>query len=356
MHRDEFITLFGKVIWLDEKSEQGERKLLAPIWIIVDFIEGKLSETSKEMLQDADTLAQVLRVEVWAVVIDVLTETNDKRAEQVAAYGASHLIQIRVTWLNRLTPEVQTLALVKTAESAGLPMLVVIANNHYGQEIGARLAAKWGIGFFNDCVNYAIDSSAQVRVTRAISSGQWEAVLTCEGPLIISFRPGAAGVGPALRDRKVEERLYEVVLDDTLLTQQIVRDIPVEPREVDITEADVIVAGGGGIGSKQNFRLLEEVADALRGSVAGSRIADDNGWINTERRVGLTGKTVSPKVYIAIGISGAREHTVGMSTAQTIIAINNNPRAEIFKMAHLGLVGDALEVMKALLKKPEEIV
>jgi len=125
---------------------------------------------------------------------------------------------------------------------------------------------------------------------------------------------------------------------------------------MDLTEADVVIAGGRGLGSQENFKLVHELADVLGGSVGATRMAVDDEWINRERQVGLTGKTVRPKLFIACGISGAIQHTMGMKDSRVIIAINTDRNAPIFKIADVGVVGDVLEVMPALTAQLREVI
>jgi electron transfer flavoprotein alpha subunit len=177
-----------------------------------------------------------------------------------------------------------------------------------------------------------------------------------KGPAIISFRPGSAGIGAPTAGRRAKEYSSQIDLSSYQCEQNVQGIFPADPRKIDITEADFIVACGHGVGTQDNFLILQELADRLGAAVAGTRRANDKGWVNIERRVGLTGKTICPQLYLAVGISGAREHVVGMDTSKAIVAINKNPRAEIFRLAHLGVIGDSREIMLALLQRLKEKV
>jgi electron transfer flavoprotein alpha subunit len=232
------------------------------------------------------------------------------------------------------------------------PYLVVVANSIEGQEMAARLATKWNTGYANDCVSFSIGLKGNVEATRITHGEQLETIVAfSKEPAVISFRPGSAGIGASAAGRKAKEHLYQIDLTLHKFEQRVQGLFPADPRKMDITEADSIVACGHGVGSQANFLVLQELADKLGAAVAGTRRANDKGWINIERRVGLTGKTVCPRLYLAVGISGAREHVVGMDTSKAVVAINKDSRADIFRLAHLGVIGDAGEVMLALLKK-----
>jgi electron transfer flavoprotein alpha subunit len=233
--------------------------------------------------------------------------------------------------------------------------LVIIANTIDGQEIAARLAIKWNTAYAHDCVSFSVNPKGGVEATRITHGEEQETIVSFRKyPAIISFRAGSAGLGVQTSGRRAKEEDYVVDLSTTRFDQKLTKIIPADPCKVDICEADFILACGYGIKDQDTFNISQELAKRLGAAVAGTRRANDKGWIGMERRVGLTGKTVTPQVYMAVGISGAREHVVGMDTSKTVIAINTDPKAEIFRLAHKGYVGDAKEVMLALLKRLRE--
>ncbi len=324
--------------------------MTSPIWVLIDHAGGQITSVSKEMLQDAAEAAQTGRLKVWAILVNGCEEQTPWCA-QVGEYGADRLVRAEAGGAPFLTAEAFTLILDRIAALEGRPLFTVVANHFLGQEIGARLAARWKIGFANDCVSFSVDTGGPEAV-RVTYGEQLETIVSFpEGAAVLSFRTGSAGLGAPVPGRIAEENICQIDLASGGLKQVVRRVIPADQRTVDIAEADFIIAGGQGLGSSENFRVLQELADRLGAAVAGTRLADDKGWIGVDRRVGLTGKTVAPKLYMAVGISGAREHIVGMDTSKAIIAVNTEPRAEIFGLAHLGVVGDAAEVMKAMLKK-----
>jgi len=303
------------------------------------------------MLQDASDAAKVLQTEVWAVIINP-EESEEAWEVQVGSYGADVLIQVEAGEIPYWTAEVQALLLDQLSKSVGIPHLVILSGSVVGQETAARLAIKWDTAYVHKCVQFSIHSNGMVEAARSTHRGNQETIVSIRTvPAIVSFLPGSAGVGAKMKDRIAEKRVYSESLATAQLEQHFCNMIPADPATIDIREADFILACGHGVGDDETFEILQELAKRLGASVAGTRRANDKGWIGMERRIGLTGKTVSPQVYMAIGISGAREHVVGMEESKTIIAVNTDARAEIFRIAHKGAVGDAREVILSLLER-----
>lgn len=329
--------------------------MAGPIWILVDHSKGQITFVTKEMLQDANEAARSLGVQVWAILINGDNPTEDPWDEQVGAFGADYLLRVSVTGIPYLTAEACSFILEELSGQYEKPYLMIITNSIEGQEIAARLAMKWHTGYANDCVSFSIGLKGNVEATRITYGEQLETIVAfSKEPAVISFRPGSAGIGVPRINHKAKEWTHQIDLTSHPFKQKVQGIFPADPRKIDITEADFIVACGHGVGTQDNFLILQELADRLGASVAGTRRANDKGWINMERRVGLTGKTICPQFYLSIGISGAREHVVGMDTSKVVVAINKDSKAGIFRLAHLGVIGDAREVMLALLQKLKE--
>lgn len=329
--------------------------MVGPIWVLVDHSRGQITFVTKEMLQDAEEVARSLGVQVWAILINGDDLAEEPWNEQVGAYGADHLLRVSAMGIPYLTAEACTIILEELSRQYEKPHTMIIANSNEGQEIAARLAMKWHTGYANDCVSFSIGIKGNVEATRITYGEQLETIVVfSKEPVVISFRPGSAGIGVPTENRKAKECTHQIDLTSHQFKQKVQGIFPADPRKIDIAEADSIVACGHGVGTQDNFLILQELADRLGAAVAGTRRANDKGWINMERRVGLTGKTVSPQLYIAIGISGAREHVVGMDTSKVVVAINKDSRAGIFRLAHLGVIGEAREILLALLQKLKE--
>jgi len=226
------------------------------------------------------------------------------------------------------------------------PRVVLASGSPDGREWAARLAIRRGWRLFSPALLTSIDRGGWLTVTALSACGRYsrKAVLGPDETAVLTLKPGVAESMPPDSDRTgTVERISSLEVGDESI--RVEREIPADPGEVDIRHADRIVAGGRGLGGADGFLQLARVARALKAAVAASRIAVDLGWIDRERQVGQTGKTIAPALYIACGISGASHHLAGIAEARHIVAINTDPNAPIFKAAHLGLVADLHDVL-----------
>jgi electron transfer flavoprotein alpha subunit len=213
------------------------------------------------------------------------------------------------------------------------------------------VAARLGTGLTADCTELEIEEgTGNLLQTRPAYGGNIMATIACPNhrPQMSTVRPKVFKALDPDPDRRGEIVIRTDWGEEAHSRTRVVEVLEEVVQTVNIAEADIIVSGGRGIGSADNFKLLEDLADALGGAVGASRAAVDSGWVPYARQVGQTGKTVCPKVYVACGISGQVQHLVGMQSSDIIIAINRDPEAPIFKMATLGVVGDALEIVPLL--------
>jgi electron transfer flavoprotein alpha subunit len=236
------------------------------------------------------------------------------------------------------------------AEAVGVidPGLVLIGYSLVGMELAPAIAVKLGVAAMTNCVDVEIEDGAVV-VTRPFFDGTQHAkiVLDGKGPHLVALQGGAT---PTVELDATDVAVRPVTLDLSAVPArgELLEVIEEAPGDVDITKAEIIVAIGRGIGAKDNIPVIEELARALGGLMACSRPLVDLGWLGRERQVGASGKSVAPKVYLACGISGASQHLEGMSESRLIVAINKDPDAPIFQLAHYGVVGDILEIVPAL--------
>ena len=226
------------------------------------------------------------------------------------------------------------------------PALFLVGYTFLGMEVGPSVAASLNIPMISNCVDLEFADDT-LRATRPMYNGTLHAKLNLHGevPYIISFQKGALprqGRGSILKDTAVS--LVKAEIAEATLRSKVI-GIVETLSDIDITKAEVIVSAGRGIGDKANIKLLKDLADVLGGTVAGSRAVVDMGWLPLEYQVGISGKTVTPKIYLACGISGASHHVAGMRDSDTIIAINKDPNAPIFSVAHYGILGDVLEIL-----------
>ncbi|WP_456469472.1 electron transfer flavoprotein subunit alpha/FixB family protein [Archaeoglobus sp.] len=228
------------------------------------------------------------------------------------------------------------------------PKIIIIGHTSQGIELATPLSARLGIPLVTNVVELRWENN-EIVSEREIFGGRIrsEVRYNREDPYMVTVQPGAFPVkeNPGLNAAITK---VETSIDNSKISKKFMEFIEPEVGEVDITAADIIVAIGRGLGDKKHLNIIEELANALGGVIAGSRMAIDYGWLSPDRQVGLSGKTVAPKLYIAIGISGAPQHIIGMKGSRTVVAINKDPNAPIFKHADYGIVGDLFEVVPAL--------
>jgi len=229
------------------------------------------------------------------------------------------------------------------------PAVVLLAASMTGKDLGPALAARIGAGVISDAVGFDV-VDGNLRALRPVYAGQVRATVEPTGwPVVMTLRPNV--FPPAVASDGGGE-IAAVTVDLADAIRMIVKEVrEPEERKVDLTEADIVVSGGRGMKGPENFHLVEALADALGGVVGVSRAVVDAGWRPHVEQVGQTGKTVSPKLYVACGISGAIQHLAGMSSSKCIVAINKDPEAPIFKVADYGIVGDVMEVLPVLTEK-----
>jgi electron transfer flavoprotein alpha subunit len=218
--------------------------------------------------------------------------------------------------------------------------------------LAARLAARLGSGLASECTKLDVDGDGYLLVSRPAYAGRLSARVVCRSiPQIATFQPGYGKRSAMPCEPEVLPLPAPTIAVPRSTVEEEVRD---PPREMDLMSADVIVAGGRGVGGPDGFALLERLAQRLGGALAASRAAVDAGWVPSHRQVGLSGKTVAPRLYIACGVSGATHHVVGMKDSKSVIAINSDRSAPIFRMADVAILGDIHEVIPRVLEKLED--
>lgn len=309
---------------------------MAEVLVLVEHAEGALKKVTSELITAARKLGEPSAVVVGA------PGTAEPLVDGLKAAGAAKIYVAESEDAENylITPQVDVLAsLVESASPAG----VLLSSNADGKEIAGRLAARIGAGVLTDVVDVK-DGGVGVH---SIFGGAFtvEAESTGEVP-VITLRAGSVDAEPA--DGAGEVVNVEVPAQAETATKITKREPAVAGDRPELTEATVVVSGGRGVGSAENFSVVEELADSLGGAVGASRAAVDSGYYPGQFQVGQTGKTVSPQLYIALGISGAIQHRAGMQTSKTIIAVNKDEEAPIFEIADLGIVGDLFKVAPQL--------
>ena len=309
---------------------------MAEVLVLVDHVDGEIKKITFELL----TAARVLG-EPSAVVVGP-AGTAGKLSDALRAHGAEKIYIAETDSTDFLTPQVSVLsALVEQVN----PAAVLIGVSADGKEIAGRVAVRTNSGLLSDAVAITPDG-----VTHSIFGGAFtvQAKANTAHP-VITLRPGSVEVqqvaGAAV------EQTVEVPAGTGRSATVVSREPITAGSRPELTEASVVVAGGRGVGSAENFALVEELADVLGGAVGASRAAVDSGYYPHQFQVGQTGKTVSPQLYIALGISGAIQHRAGMQTSKTIVAVNKDPEAPIFEIADFGVVGDLFKVTPQLIEE-----
>ncbi|WP_330229222.1 electron transfer flavoprotein subunit alpha/FixB family protein [Nocardia sp. NBC_00508] len=309
---------------------------MAEVLVLVEHADGAIKKVSTELL----TAARVLG-EPAAVVLGT-AGTGEKLADALAAAGAEKIYIAESDDVDNylVTPKVDVLA--GLTESAS-PAAVLVAAGAEGKEVSGRLAARIGSGLLVDVIEVKADGSA----VHSIFGGAFTVDAKATGDVpVISVRPGA--VEASAQAGAGEKVTVEVPAQEEGVVKVTSREPIVAGDRPELTEASIVVSGGRGVGSADNFAVVEALADSLGAAVGASRAAVDSGYYPGQFQVGQTGKTVSPQLYIALGISGAIQHRAGMQTSKTIVAVNKDEEAPIFEIADYGIVGDLFNVAPQL--------
>ncbi|HEY6838993.1 MAG TPA: FAD-binding protein [Geobacteraceae bacterium] len=334
-----------------DEEEKKRREYVAGfrgVWVFVEQSGGEAARVSWELMGAGGELARALGVELCAVVIG--TDVAHL-CEEAFAYGASkaYLLDHPVYRDYRTEPYLEAFCHLIERHR---PEIVLMGASGTGRDLAGAVATRVKTGLTADCTGLGIDDKRNLMQTRPAFGGNIMATIMCDRfrPQMATVRPQvmplpekrAVAGGEILRENFAprEADIFTKVLE--IITDKKGKDA------VDIAGAEFIVSGGRGMMAKENFTLLQELADELGGVVGGSRSAVDAGWLPPERQVGQTGKTVRPRIYIACGISGAIQHLVGMQDSDTVIAINRDREAPIFEVATYGIVGDLFDVVPAL--------
>jgi electron transfer flavoprotein alpha subunit len=308
---------------------------MAEILVLVDHVDGEVKKVTLELLTLANKLGEASAV--W--VGPGYEGAKDKLAE----YGAAKVYVAADEELTSyvVAPKAATLAQLVGAQS---PAAVLVAATPEGKEVAGRLAVKIGSGVLTDVVDVTEGFVAEHSI---FGGGVIAHAKVTTGTPVIAVRPNS--VAPEAAPATPAEEQVTVALSDADKAAKIVEKVVQEKGErPDLTEAAIVVSGGRGVGGAENFAIIEKLADSLGGAVGASRAATDAGWYPHQFQVGQTGKTVSPQLYIAVGISGAIQHRAGMQTSKTIVAINKDPEAPIFELVDYGVVGDLFQVAPQL--------
>ena len=316
--------------------------------VLIEHDQGETKPVSLEILSAARELADKLSGKVIAFC---LAPSADIDAELFIQHGADEVRFLTHPDLQHYIHENYAFALLRELEKSSFDYLLLPATNN-GKELSAVLSAELGVGVATDCISLSVNEEGEVIAVRPVSSGKAQSTVRFKGkrPHILSLRPNIFRSPPVSRQGEVVELVAQ--LPETS-AYDLVKQVG---SQLDITEARIVVSGGLGMQGPENFKLLEELAEVLGGAVGASRPVVDNGWRDYSNQVGQTGRTVSPDLYIACGISGAVQHLAGMSSSRCIVAINSDPNAAIFSVADYGIVGDVMQVVPSLTREFKKVL
>lgn len=341
---------FSAIKFEKEKEEKKDLSEYKGIWVFAEQRYGKLKSVSLELLGKAKELSEELNVSVTAILMGQDVEFI---AEKLIAYGADEVLLLDEKWLNDFNDHIYGEVMVELI-SEYKPEIVLVGATSKGRSLAPHISSTLKTGLTADCTGLNIDKETKLLVqTRPAFGGNLMAEIVCP-----NNRPQMATVRPKVF--KPLEPIYKKLGKITRIHKHSVEGFVKLIRNIDNIEnlslsyADIIVSVGRGIGSAKNIQLAKELVDVLGGALGSSRPVVDMGWIPYSQQVGQTGKTVAPKIYIACGISGAIQHLAGLADIETIVAINTDPDAPIFKVANYGIVGDVNEILPVLIKKIKE--
>jgi electron transfer flavoprotein alpha subunit len=309
----------------------------------IETREKKIKKSSLEALSEARRMAAELETEAAAVLVGMGIEGL---AAELSSYGASKVYVLESDSLDRYSTQDYAAALAELVKKLS-PAAVFFSATAMGKDLSPRLAARLGVGLASDCTQVSAGDGG-LEFTRPIFAGK--ALMTfrlTSSPQVVSLRPNVFSLTPAPAAGEVIRESVDI--PSSPARAEVTEILQESGGEIDVTEADIVISGGRGMKGPENFNLLREISALIpRSTVGASRSAVDSGWIGHQHQVGQTGKTVSPNLYLAFGISGAIQHLAGMSSSKVIVAVNKDPDAPIFKVADFGVVGDLFQVIPPL--------
>jgi len=325
--------------------------MAARIAVLAEAKDGAVRKIALEMLAEARRLAGVSGGEVDAIVLGSVPAEESTR---LAQHGADRILQVEGDFLEPYATEASAEA-VRVAVEHGKPETLLIGATAHGKDLAPKVAARLRVGLASDCVGFD-DEAGELTARRPIFAGKAFGRVTWneKRPRIATVRPNTfAPLDPDASRRAETERL---ALGNVSVRARVTGFEKSEGEMLDLTEANIIVSGGRAMQGPDNFELLRKLCKVLGATLGASRAAVDAGWIDHSHQVGQTGKVVNPTLYFAIGISGAIQHLAGMSSSRTVVAINKDRDAPIFKIATYGIVGDLYEIVPILTEELQKVL
>lgn len=332
----------------DEKKGAVDITEYHNVWVFAEQREGKIMPVVFELLGEGKKLASEIGCQLCAVLCG---DNISHLADELIACGADKVYLAEHADLKNYTTDGYTKVFME-AITKYKPEIVLLGATHIGRDLGPCLAVQCNTGLTADCTKLEIDPETKgIRQTRPAFGGNLMATIVCPNhrPQMSTVRPGVMSRAECDDSRKGEVIKLDVSFSEGDIRTKILEIVKNIGEVISLTDAEVIVAGGMGLGKAEGFDLLKQLAEKLGGTVAASRAAVDAGWIEHAYQVGQTGTTVKPRLYFACGISGAIQHVAGMQDSEYIIAVNKNENAPIFDVADYGIVGDLYKVIPAII-------
>jgi electron transfer flavoprotein alpha subunit len=323
------------------------------VWIFAEQRSGKLPNSTIEILGGGRKISEKLKTGLAAVL---LGHDVAHLAKELAAYGADNVYTVDNTLLSFYRSEFYA-GIVADLIKKHQPTVLLLSATKIGMDLAPRLAAKVRTGLTADCVRLDVNESHQLLQVVPAFGGNVMATIVCpkHKPQMATVRPGVMKAPERDENRQGKTTSTRVNLKEQDLKVRILDFVSAKPKTLPIEEAGIIVTGGYGVGSTENWKLVENLAEVLGGAVGSTRPPVDEKWALEDQMIGQSGKTVHPKLYIGAGVSGELQHTVGMQDSKVIVAINKNPNAQIFKVADIGVVGDLREILPLLISEIRKI-
>lgn len=343
---------FHAIVKTEEPVDKRDLSAYRDVWVFAEQRDGEVMPVAVELLGEGRRLADEIGCRLCAVLCG---SGVSALAAQLFEYGADRVYLADAPELSHYTTDGYGKVIYEMIRTYK-PEIVLLGATHIGRDLGPVLAVKCNTGLTADCTKLEIDpEDKKIRQTRPAFGGNLMATIVCPNhrPQMSTVRPGVMAKAERTPGRTGELIEVKPSFEPGDIRTRVVEVVKTVKDMVKLTDADIIVAGGRGLGKPEGFELLKRLADRLGGVVAASRAAVDAGWIDHAYQVGQTGTTVKPKIYIACGISGAIQHVAGMQHAEQIVAINTNDNAPIFEVADYGIVGDLYQVIPAILEELE---
>jgi len=325
------------------------------VLIIGELLEGKLASITAELLGIGRKLADALGQELSAAL---LGSGVADAANEAVSFGADKVYVMDNPLFKDYVTDSYVGALEKLSKDIA-PEILLLGQTSMGRDLGPRLSFRLGTAVTLDCIDLAIDPDTKLmQKTKPVYGGNAVAVYVSEDgrPQMATIRPKAMEPLEQDTSRKGEVVSFDPALDESTIRAKVVEKVKEEVAGIKLEDADIVICGGRGMGAPEAFDQLGELARMLKGAMGATRPPCDSGWVPANIQVGLTGKLVSPTLYIGVALSGSSQHQAGMSGSKNIIAINKDPEANIFGIAHYGVVGDYKKVLPAFMGKCKELL